>query len=218
VYIVLARGTGMVMGMTIEKADAPALAELLPPLERIGRTLSAELAAKGRDGYAEIPWYVHEHCSAWLPPRPRAEDAEVTRALQGLRDALARAPHARLGEPASEAERHAVECTWESMLPAPVEVLYAEASGLSVTDDAARVHTPLLPIADVEPDRQYGVVLGTWGDGTRVFFGPKGVLVRPMIPGKKKPKKGKVRRLADDLPSYLEALATARGELPTLIG
>jgi hypothetical protein len=215
VYAVLARSSGMILGMTIGEGDRASLAELMPPLERVGRALCDELAAAGREGYERIPWYVHTSCPAWLPPRPRAEDAEVTRAARDLRASLSRTEGARLGDPATEAERDEAEGAMDAVLPAALEALYAEASGLSV-NDGARVHTPLLPLADVEAE-QHGIVIGAWGDGTRVFFAPKGILVRPMLPGKKRPKKGKLRALAPDLPAYLDALAGARGDLLSLI-
>ena len=75
----------MVHGMTIQRDDCTALAELLPELERIGRGLCDALLAGRRDGFERIAWAVHERCPAWLPRRRPGPSEAIARALAGLR-------------------------------------------------------------------------------------------------------------------------------------
>jgi hypothetical protein len=232
-HSILARGSGMLLGMTIGTYDREPLAELLPQLERMGRSACERLSMPGRAGFEQIPWSVHELCPAWLPPRPAFASDELASALRTLRDALVpageggeasavhRAPGApsgfaaRVEAPMAEAEQRRVEASLRRVLPGPLEAMYRDSNGVRVQvgDDA---HVPIGPASALALDKQ-GLVFGGWGDGTKVFFAPRGILVRPMVPGPKRPKKGRVRQLASDLPSFLGALAEVRGYLPSLL-
>src|ERR1700722_4123422 len=134
-HSILARGSGMLLGMTIGTYDREPLAELLPQLERMGRSACQRLSMPGRAGFEQIPWSVHELCPAWLPPRPAFASDELASALRTLRDALGpageggeasavhRAPGApsgfaaRVEAPMAEAEQRRVEASLRRVLP-----------------------------------------------------------------------------------------------------
>jgi hypothetical protein len=205
------RGAGLIQGAFITTHDRASLAVLLPELEAVGREECARLATRGRRGFEEIPWIVHEHYPSWLPERPLAKDPAVTRALGALGAAIesTSGPRCALLAPPDEPERRASEADLRRMLPAALEVLYLETNGMRV-ENGREVHAPIAPASTLRADPDgWGIVFGAWANGTTVLFDGTRVNLRPMLPGVKKPKRGKVRTLAPSMAAYLEALSSS---------